>query len=750
MTEATINRRQFIGRCTRAGLSVAAAGALGIGFYDGQPPAALSNATATVQIPDFSIAELSGKICIARGTDRTEAVRQAFDALGGMKAFVKPGERVLLKVNAAFASPPALGATSHPDLVAAVVRLCLDSGASRVIVTDNPINDPASCFALTGIEAAARLAGAEVVIPRESLFQHFSVSGGRLIRDWPILYAPLARVDRIIGMAPVKDHHRSGASMTLKNWYGLLGGRRNIFHQDIHTIIQELAMMIKPTVVVLDGTQSMMSNGPTGGSLSDLKPTGTLIVSTDPVAADAAVPRCWAAPPRSAFYRQSRKRRSRHSRLSVAIFERDTGFMRIITARRISQIFFFLLFLWFCIVSTLGEQWWQLRGWPVNWLIQLDPLVGLGTLLATGTIYAGLLWGLLTVVLTILLGRFFCGWLCPFGTLHQAVGWLANLGRRASWRIAANRYRRGQGVKYALLVFLLGAAAGDLTSRLLGVPIQSPYLAAAIVVVLFLLGVGALRLRTISGVRWVAGVAAVAIGWAILGLFTDGSRLLAASLQTGLLDPLPLFCRSVNLTLLPLVDGRLISISAASRLYPGTVAIGAIFWAAVLLNLVIPRFYCRFVCPLGALFGILGKNALWRVGQKADGCTACGDCDRYCEGGCEPSAVIRTPECVLCMNCLADCRHDVMGYHLHASAAGEVAVPDISKRELVAASGRRGDCRSSGTAGRHDRRSLEPGRHPPSGVPAGGSVSPALHQVRPVHAGLPDQRDPPGRPSGRY
>lgn len=76
--------------------------------------------------------------------------------------------------------------------------------------------------------------------------------------------------------------------MTLKNWYGLLGGRRNIFHQDIHTVIQELAMMIKPTAVVLDGTQSMMSNGPTGGSLSDLKPTGTLIVSADPVAADAA------------------------------------------------------------------------------------------------------------------------------------------------------------------------------------------------------------------------------------------------------------------------------------------------------------------------------------------------------------------------------------------------------------------------------------------------------------------------------
>lgn len=234
---------------------------------------------------------MKGKLCIARGTvqgmDRAATVRAAFEALGGMKAFVKPGERVLLKVNAAFASPPTLGATSHPDLVAAVVRLCLDAGASRVTITDNPINDPASCFALTGIDTAARRVGAEVVVPREALFERFTVAGGRLIRDWPVLYAPLARSDRIIGLAPVKDHHRSGASMTLKNWYGLLGGRRNIFHQDIHTIIQELAMMIRPTVVVLDGTQSMLTNGPTGGSLSDLKPTGTLIVSTDPVAADA-------------------------------------------------------------------------------------------------------------------------------------------------------------------------------------------------------------------------------------------------------------------------------------------------------------------------------------------------------------------------------------------------------------------------------------------------------------------------------
>ena len=359
--------------------------------------------------------------------------------------------------------------------------------------------------------------------------------------------------------------------------------------------------------------------------------------------------------------------------------------MRIVTARRISQIFFFLLFLWFCVVSTLGEGWWQLRGWPVGWLIQLDPLVGLGTLLATGTLYAGLLWGVLTVVVTILLGRFFCGWICPFGALHQAVGWAANRGRPASAMIVANRYRRGQGVKYVILVFLLGAAAGDLLGWLLSLSVESPWLFAAIVAVMLLMGTVVHYLKTISGLRWVTGVAVAAVGWLLLGFFTDGSRLLAASLQTGLLDPIPLFYRSVNLTLLPLVDGRLISLSAASRNYPGAVAAGALFWSAVFLNLAIPRFYCRFVCPLGAMFGVLGKNALWRVGQRAEGCTACGACDRHCEGGCQPAEVIRSAECVLCMNCMDDCRHGVMGYRPYPSEAGEVAAPDISKRVFVAA-----------------------------------------------------------------
>ena len=282
-----MDRRQFMVRSAKAGASVLAACSIGYWFYDSDGPTGSTQEAADIQIPDFSMPRLGQRMSIVRGGNRSEALELSLKSIGGIQAFIKNGDRVLLKVNAAFASPPMLSATTHPDTVAALTRLCFKAGAASVTVTDNPINDPASCFRLTGIEEAARSAGATVLFPQKEFFKPFSLPEAQLIRNWPVLYEPISRIDKIIGTAPVKDHHRSGASMIMKNWYGLLGGRRNIFHQDIHTIIKELAMMIKPTLVVLDGTTTMMRNGPTGGSLSDLKETRTMIVSTDQVAADA-------------------------------------------------------------------------------------------------------------------------------------------------------------------------------------------------------------------------------------------------------------------------------------------------------------------------------------------------------------------------------------------------------------------------------------------------------------------------------
>ncbi len=292
--------------------------------------------------------------------------------------------------------------------------------------------------------------------------------------------------------------------------------------------------------------------------------------------------------------------------------------MRVTTARRICQVFFLLLFVWLAVVTTLGPAWWQMRGWPVNLMLAIDPLVAAATALATGTLYAGLALGAATLMVTILLGRVFCGWVCPFGTMHQFLGWLGRRGRPAKRKIAANRYRRAQSIKYYMLAAMLAAAA----------------------------------------VR-------------------------PASLLTGLLDPIPLVQRSVTLTVLPLADAHARALATTQRLYEWSWLIGGIFLAALLLNFVVPRFYCRFVCPLGALLGVCGRFAVFRVGKSAPTCSNCQLCEADCEGACQPATRIRTAECVLCMNCLHVCGEGMMRYGAGKSAAGEVASPDVSRRGVL-------------------------------------------------------------------
>ena len=283
-----LDRREFLSRLSKAGIAVAGCGLAAYLLYDPKGPTPGIEAEDLVTLANFSVPQKDGQtISIVQGPDRVKTVDKAIELLGGIERFINKGETVAIKPNVAFASPPMLGATAHPELVAEVVQLCYKGGAKQVIVTDNPINDPASCFTLSGVGKAATQAGAEVVLPKDRLFKHTTLTGGKLIKNWPIFYEPFGKADKLIGIAPLKHHHRAGASMTMKNWYGLLGGRRNVFHQDINTVIAELAMMVKPTLVILDATFVMMTNGPTGGSVSDLKRANTLIASTDCVAADS-------------------------------------------------------------------------------------------------------------------------------------------------------------------------------------------------------------------------------------------------------------------------------------------------------------------------------------------------------------------------------------------------------------------------------------------------------------------------------
>jgi polyferredoxin/ferredoxin len=293
--------------------------------------------------------------------------------------------------------------------------------------------------------------------------------------------------------------------------------------------------------------------------------------------------------------------------------------MRITTVRRIHQSFVFVLFVWFCIVATVGDKFWQIRNWPVNWILHLDPLVALGTMLSTGKFYWPLHCALGIVFITIIFGRFFCGWICPFGAIHQFVGYLGNRKKSAPQKIELNKYRKAQSIKYYILILFLVMAA-----------------------------------------------------------FAP-----VASLQTGLLDPIPLVTRSFQLVLLPIFDRGTYLTSVNVRYYEYGWLIFAVFATAVLLNLVIPRFYCRFICPLGAFLGIINRFSIWRIGKNKSECINCKLCEKSCEGGCEPGGNIRISECVLCFNCLDDCGHETISYQTQPSLAGEITNPDISRRGFI-------------------------------------------------------------------
>jgi uncharacterized protein (DUF362 family) len=223
----------------------------------------------------------------AREEQAFSMVKAALDSMGGVSHFIQKGDVVVIKPNVAFDKNPDLAATTQPDTVSAVTRLCFGAGARKVIVADNPINNPESCFYKTKVGEAAIRAGAELMLPKDSYFEQLYVGGETITGTWRMFYRPFREATKVIGISPVKDHNLCKATVTMKNWYGLLGNPRNQFHQNIHGIISDFALMMKPSFVIADGRKLLMRNGPTGGSLNDVKRGDTIVVGTDHTAVDS-------------------------------------------------------------------------------------------------------------------------------------------------------------------------------------------------------------------------------------------------------------------------------------------------------------------------------------------------------------------------------------------------------------------------------------------------------------------------------
>jgi uncharacterized protein (DUF362 family) len=291
-----LSRRAFIARSGTALGVTTAAGYLALAPEDW--PGSLRDKTGLrskpsitpLTIRDYRVARpaMSKDVGIGRGDTVQVRLRKALDLVGGLQHYVKPGDIVMVKPNVAFDRSPNLGATTNPEVLEELIRMLLvDCRAQEVRVADNPIESPSDCFIKSGIKLATERAGGRVYLPDSNAFKMLHTPGARLIENWWFFHRPLTNVDKVIGVTPVKDHNLCNASLGIKNWYGLLGGRRNQFHQDIHTIVADLSVMLKPTLTIVDGSHILMKNGPTGGDPSDVKPGNTIVTGTDPVAIDA-------------------------------------------------------------------------------------------------------------------------------------------------------------------------------------------------------------------------------------------------------------------------------------------------------------------------------------------------------------------------------------------------------------------------------------------------------------------------------
>ncbi|MBF0625133.1 MAG: DUF362 domain-containing protein [Magnetococcales bacterium] len=280
-----LTRRQFVGQVAVTGGIAAALGVGGWLAYSDQPVRHKPEVIHRWRDYRVTPSDLHARLAVVRGTDVEPMAREALAGLGGMERFIARGDKVLLKPNVGWDRQPEQAANTGPELVAAMIKLCREAGAAEVWVSDVSLNDPYRCFFRSGIQAVAEAGGARVRIPGREDFV-ITDMGGSLLRHWPVARF-FHEADKLINLPIVKHHSLSGATLAMKNWYGVIGGTRNRLHQDINTSIVELAAAVRPTLTVMDATRVLKRNGPTGGSLADVSRENTLIAGLDEVAIDA-------------------------------------------------------------------------------------------------------------------------------------------------------------------------------------------------------------------------------------------------------------------------------------------------------------------------------------------------------------------------------------------------------------------------------------------------------------------------------
>ncbi len=291
---------------------------------------------------------------------------------------------------------------------------------------------------------------------------------------------------------------------------------------------------------------------------------------------------------------------------------------RVVWLRRLTQSSFFVLFIYLFLQTT--DHPINRAGSHVTLFFDLDPLVALTSWLSSHKIERAMLLSLVTLIGTLLAGRWFCGWVCPFGALHNFFTSLR--AGRDKQKIEVGGYYRAQKAKYYILVaFLVAAVLGVNMAGWLD-PFSFFYRSLSTSIY------PAFNAATVRLFAWIYH-ADPGIGPVRLTLVTE-----------------PVYA---------LLRAHLLAVE--QPYYWGGILIGTLFIAVLALNFYRARFWCRYLCPLGALLGLVGKNPLVRLRKSGEQCTQCRLCQVDCQGGANAGKLVewKASECFYCCNCISDC-----------------------------------------------------------------------------------------------
>ena len=237
-------------------------------------------------MPKTGIAGVTPEIALVKGRPGA-ATRAAVEVLGGMKQFVKPGNRVVIKPNMSFATPPERASNTHPEVVRELAAMCKEAGAGKVLILDHTLGQPENCLNNSGIRDAAKSIEDKMVyaLNDDSFYRKVKIPEGKSMTQVEVMKEVL-KSDVLIAAPVAKSHSSTGVSLSMKGMMGLVYNR-GIMHwrYDLHTSIVDLCTIVKPDLALIDGTRVLSTNGPNGpGKVLHKK---TIIASRDMVAADA-------------------------------------------------------------------------------------------------------------------------------------------------------------------------------------------------------------------------------------------------------------------------------------------------------------------------------------------------------------------------------------------------------------------------------------------------------------------------------